>query len=130
MAQSSEETGPQKVRKNRKQPMVLVSIPGWPNQDPGRRMLYSVRPTPQKAARMVKRLKKQMPEYDWWVEQLSAREATAIKQAPFVVRGSGLAMPMEVKFTGRSWKVVTVPSPHDGRPPDAASTTPGAAAPA
>lgn len=125
----AEETGPQKVRKNRKQPMVLVSIPGWPNQDPGRRMLYSVRPTPQKAARMVKRLKKQMPEYDWWVEQLSAREATAIKQAPFVVKGS-LAMAVEVKFTGRSWKVVTVPSEHVRPPSDAAGTAPGAAAPA
>jgi hypothetical protein len=96
------------ARKRRKYPTVLVAIPGWPTQDPGRVMLYSVRPTPQKAARMIKRLRRQLPEFEWSTRDLTAAEAREIKQAPFVLDGSGLAVPMECRWTGRSWKVTPV----------------------
>lgn len=97
------------TKKRRRIPTVLVAIPGWPSQDPGRRMLYSQRPTPQKAARMLKRLKKQMPEFEWSVEQLTATEAREIKLAPFVVSGA-FAVPVEVKFGRTKWTVRQVKS--------------------
>lgn len=91
-------------KKRRKYPFVLVAIPGWPSQDPGRRMVYKVALTPQKAARMVKRLNKQLPQFAWSVEQLTAPDARHLKLAPFVVHGD-LAVPMEVVPTIRGWRV-------------------------
>lgn len=88
----------------RKYPTVLVAIPGWPSQDPGRKMIYYVRPTPQKAARMLKRVKKQLPQFEWSVEHLTAPEARKLRLAPFVVRGS-LAVPVEVSPTTRGWRL-------------------------
>lgn len=95
-------------KKRRRYPTVLVSIPGWPSQDPGRLMLYSVRPTPQKAARMAKRLRRQLPEFDWTVADLTAAQAREIKQAPFVINGALMAVPMQCRWTGRTWKVTPV----------------------
>lgn len=96
------------AKKQKRWPTVLVAVPGWPLQDPGRRMLYSVRPSAQKAARMIKRLRKQMPEFEWSVEDLTNAEARLIKQAPFVLRGNGLATPVECRWTGRSWRVTAL----------------------
>lgn len=95
-------------KKQRAYATVLVTIPDWPKQDPNRPMIYSVRSTPQKAARMIKRLKKQMPEYLWSWEKLTATEARAIKLKPFRVAGS-LAKEVEVKFTQRGYRVTEVP---------------------
>ena len=95
------------AKKRRRYPLVLVAIPGWPTQDPGRVMLYQIRPTPQKAARMAKRLRKQMPEFIWTTADMTAAEAKAIKYAPFVIDSGGLR-PVKAKFTGRTWKLEEV----------------------
>lgn len=99
MSETTEE-----AKKRRKYPTVLVAIPGWPSQDPGRWMIYKVAVTPQKAARMVKRLNKQLPQFTWSVADLTAPDARQLKFAPFVVRGS-TAVPMEVTPTIRGWRV-------------------------
>lgn len=101
---TDESTDTAETKKRRKYPTVLVAIPDWPPQDPGRKMIYSVRPTPQKAARMLKRLKKQLPQFLWSVEELTAPDARHLKLAPFVVRGS-TAVPIEVTPTTRGWRV-------------------------
>lgn len=95
------------AKKRRRYPLVLVAIPGWPTQDPGRLMLYQIRPTPQKAARMAKRLRKQMPEFIWTTADMTAAEAKALKYAPFVVEGGGMR-PVKARFTGRTWKLEEV----------------------
>lgn len=74
-------------RKERKRSTVLVHIDGWPIQDPGRPMVWGWRPSPQKAAREVKRLKARFPEnVRWSVEPLTATQARAIKLKPFNLR--------------------------------------------
>lgn len=75
-----------KERKQRKRTMILVSVPGFPPQDPGRLMLWEPRSTPMKAAREIKRLEKKMPEYVWSKELLTYTEARAVKLKPFSVR--------------------------------------------
>lgn len=111
---AAEDSAKAEARRQKKWPTVLVAVPGWPLQDPGRRMLYSVRPSAQKAARMIKRLRKQMPEFEWSTEDLTNAEARLIKQAPFVLRGGGLATPVECRWTGRSWKVTPVKDADEG----------------
>lgn len=103
----AEPVAPPKEKKPRRYPTVLVSIPGWPSQDPGRVMLYSQRPTEGMARKMRKRLERQMPEYVWTTESLTAAEARAIKHAPFRLSGI-FAVDVEVQFTTRSCKVVPV----------------------
>lgn len=107
---ADDRTNAEKVeaRRRKKWPTVLVAIPGWPLQDPGRRMLYSVRPSAQKAARMIKRLRRQMPEYVWSVEDLTNAEAQDLKKAPFVVQSQWLSTPLECRWTGRSWRVTAI----------------------
>jgi hypothetical protein len=70
-------------RKQRKRTMILVSVPGFPPQDPGRLMLWEPRSTPAKAAREIKRLQQKMPEYVWTKELLTNLEAQKIKYKPF-----------------------------------------------
>lgn len=97
-------------QKPKKQPKayatVLVTIPGWPAADPDRPMIHSVRPSPYKAKKAIKRLEKLMPQYVWAYEMLTATEAREIKLKPFRMQDAWLAKPMEVRFTGRSVKVV------------------------
>jgi hypothetical protein len=74
-------------KKQRKRSTILVSIPGWPHQEPGRLMVWGWRPSPQKAAREIKRLKTHVgPELQWSVEPLTATQARAIRLKPFNLR--------------------------------------------
>lgn len=88
-------------RKPKKWPVVLVAIPGWPSQDPGRRMLYHVRPSMQKAAKMAKRLKRQLPEFEWSTDQMTIAEANAMKRAPFIVENA--LGRFRCHWSGRAW---------------------------
>jgi len=84
-APPAEETTAQ--RKERKRSTILVSIKGWPIQDPGRLMVWGWRPSPQKAAREVKRLRDRFPpEVDWTIEPLTATQARAVRLKPFNLR--------------------------------------------
>lgn len=98
--------GAPKEKKNRRYATVLVAVPGWPVQDPGRLMIWKVCSSPQKAARTVKRLTGLMPEYAWSHELLSNTEAREVKLKPFTLT-EGLARPVEMRFTGRTWKSKT-----------------------
>lgn len=75
-----------KERKQRRRTMILVAVPDWPPQDPGRPMLWEARSTPMKAAREIKRLQERMPEYTWSKELLTYTEGRAIKLKPFDAR--------------------------------------------
>lgn len=104
------EAAPAAAKKSRRYATVLVSVPGWPTQDPGRLMLYSTRSTPSKAARMIKRLRKQLPEFEWSQEMLSDTEARLVKLKPFTLSGGMLAQKYEVVLTGRTPKAVPIRS--------------------
>lgn len=81
-APAAEETPQQ--RKQRKRSTILVSIAGWPTQDPGRLMVWGWRPSPQKAAREVKKLRGRFPpEIVWSIEPLTATQARAVRLKPF-----------------------------------------------
>lgn len=97
------------AKKTRREAVILVSVPGWPRQDPGRLMIFGTRPTPMKAARQIKRLRRQMPEYEWSQEMLSKTEAREVKLKPFVLT-DGFAEPMHVSFGRTVWTVKTVRS--------------------
>jgi hypothetical protein len=98
---------PKEKKPPRKYPTILVVIPGFPAQDPGRRMIYTVRPTEGMANKMMKRLARKMPEYQWSVDILTHAETLSIKRAP--IRLSGVfAVDVEVQFGARSCKVVPV----------------------
>lgn len=83
---------------------VLVSIPGFPSQDPGRWLLFRVYPDAGKAERKAKRLKKRMPEYEWKGEGMTLAESRALKHKPFRLAELGV----EVRPTGRGAKVVPI----------------------
>lgn len=104
---SNEPDGAAENRKRRKLATVLVSVPGWPSQDPGRLMIWTVRPSPQKAARMVKRLTRLMPEYSWSYEMLTTTEAREVKLRPFTVTDT-FSGPVLCRWTGRTWKLQRV----------------------
>lgn len=106
MAEQSEAAAARAEKKKaRIYPTVLVAIPGWPPQDPGRRMIYWVRPNEAKANKMAKRLQRQMPEYEWSWSNLTAAQTREIERAPFVA-GDGLMVDrVAVRWTGRVWKM-------------------------
>lgn len=84
-AAPAEETPGQ--RKERKRSTILVSIKNWPMQDPGRLMVWGWRPSPQKAAREVKRLRVRFSEeIEWTIEPLTATQARAVRLKPFNLR--------------------------------------------
>lgn len=84
-APAPEETTAQ--RKERKRSTILVSIEGWPFQEPGRLMIWGWRPSPQKAAREVKRLKQRFaPNIHFTIEPLTATQARTIRLKPFNLR--------------------------------------------
>ena len=64
--------------------------------------------TSSKVDELYKRLKKQMPEFVWSVEDLTNAEAQDLKRAPFVVQSQWLSTPLECRWTGRSWRVTAV----------------------
>ena len=101
------EPTPAKEKKPRRYAVVLVSIPGWPSQDPGRRMIYTQRPTEGMAKKRAARLAVRMPEYVWSAEMLTHAEMLAIKRAPLRVSGV-FAVDVEVQFSAKSCKVVRV----------------------
>lgn len=72
-----------KERKARKRTMILVSIPDWPPQEPGRPMLWEPRSTPMKAAKEIKRLQEKMPDYVWTKVLMTHLESQKIKFKPF-----------------------------------------------
>lgn len=98
---------PKEKKPPRKYPTVLVVIPGFPSQDPGRRMIYAIRPTEGMAAKMSKRLARKMPEYEWTVAMLTHAESLAIKRAPLRLSGV-FPVDVEVQFSAKSCKVVPV----------------------
>jgi hypothetical protein len=98
---------PKEKKPPRKYPTILVVIPGFPAQDPGRRMIYTIRPTEGMAMKMAKRLARKMPEYEWSVDMLTHAESLSIKRAP--IRLSGVfAVDVEVQFGAKTCKVVPV----------------------
>lgn len=96
-----------KEKKPRRYAVVLVSIPGWPSQDPGRRMIYTQRPSEGAARKRAGRLAMRMPEYEWTSEMLTHAEMLAIKRAPLRLSGV-FAVDVEVQFSAKSCKVVRV----------------------
>lgn len=96
-----------KEKKPRRYAVVLVAIPGWPSQDPGRRMVYTQRPTEGAAKKRAIRLERRMPEYVWTSEMLTHAEMLAIKRAPLRLSGV-FATAVEVQFGAKSCKVVKV----------------------
>jgi len=85
---------------------VLVSVPGWPSQDPGRKMVFRMYPDAVKAERKAKRLAKRMPEYEWSGVGLTSAEAARLKLKPFKLSELGV----EVRPSGRGSRVVAVES--------------------
>lgn len=83
----------QKEKRKQKRPYVLVVIPGFPPQEPGRRMVWDVMGSARWAAVEVKRLKKLMPEYEWLVENLTWEQAGRLKRKPFSRRSLGDVTP-------------------------------------
>jgi hypothetical protein len=94
-----------KEKKPRLYPTVLVSIPGFPSQDPGRRMVFTQRPTEGMAKKRATRLAARMPEYVWTWEMLTHAQLLAIKRAPLRLSGV-FAVDVEVQFSAKSCKVV------------------------
>lgn len=101
------DAAPAKEKKPRRYAVVLVSIPGFPSQDPGRRMVYTQRPTEGMAKKRATRLAARMPEYVWTWEMLTHAELLAIKRAPLRLSGV-FAVDVEVQFSAKSCKVVPV----------------------
>jgi hypothetical protein len=89
-------------RKRRKFGFVLVSVPGFPSQDPGRQMLFRMYPEVLKAERKAKRMGKRFPEYQWSGAELTIGEARDLKLKPFKLSDLGV----EVRPTARGARVV------------------------
>jgi len=75
-----------KERKQRKRATVLVSVPGWPSQEPGRLMVWDIKSSIMKAKKEIKRLQEQMPDYEWTHEMLSYTQARAVRLKQFDAR--------------------------------------------
>lgn len=92
-----------KAKKERKvYGVVLVSIPDFPPQDPGRWLVYRQYPDKLKAERKAKRLVKRYPEYQWRGEGLTHAGINEIKRKPITLAELGV----ELHFTARGVKVV------------------------
>lgn len=75
--------------------VVLVSIPDFPPQDPGRWLVYRQYPDKLKAERKAKRLLKRFPEYAWSGEGMTSAQMTAVKRKPITLAELGV----EIQFT-------------------------------
>lgn len=81
---------------------VLVSIPDFPPQDPGRWLVYRLYPDKLKAERKSKRLLKRFPEYQWKGEGLTHAGINEVKRKPITLAELGV----KIEFTARGVKVV------------------------
>lgn len=111
----------QEAKDRLKYPTILVSIPGFPPQDPGRKMVYLRQFSLPKAKKVIKNLRAKLPEYGWSLEELTAPEVRAIRTAPFTVGGD---TKVEMQWSGWGWrqKVATeteTPPAQTETPPDA-----------
>lgn len=75
-------------KKQRKRPVILFWIPGWPSQDPNRRMLWRIvwngEPT---ALFLLKRLKKRFKnDAQWEVASMTPTQARALKSKTITLR--------------------------------------------
>lgn len=68
-------------KKQRARPVVLFYIPGWPSQDPGRRMLWRICWNGEPAAlREVKRMKRLLgKDAEWEVAKMTPAQARKLK---------------------------------------------------
>ena len=71
-------------KKKRRWGVVVVQIDGFPAVDPGRKLIYHVRPTESRAKKMAARMALKMPEHRWSYEMLYAPEIRKMRRAPFV----------------------------------------------
>lgn len=82
----------EKVKVEKLQQVVFVSIKDWPVQQPGRPMVFDVRKTPTKANRTVGRMREIYPQLTWWFEEM--RQAH-IKEIQFKANSKTLRELME-----------------------------------
>ena len=82
--------------------VVLVSIPDFPPQDPGRWLVYRQYPEKLKAERKAKRLQKRYPEYQWRGEGLTHAGIKEVKRRPITLAELGV----DIQFTARGVRVV------------------------
>lgn len=83
--------------------VVLVSIPDFPVQDPGRWLVYRQYPDKLKAERKAKRLAKRYgDEYQWRGEGLTHAGINEVKRRPITLAELGV----EIQFTAKGVRVV------------------------
>jgi len=88
MADPQAEDGAKKSAK--KFGYLLVHVPGWPSQDPGRRMVFREYPTLVKAQRKAARFNRRHPDFVWEGAEMTQAEALRVKSKPFRVPGLGV----------------------------------------
>jgi len=72
------------AKKSRAYPTVLFYIPGWPSQEPNRKMVWHMHFDGQKAAAgTIKRMSRRFPEVVWCMEMMTAAEATKLRKKPY-----------------------------------------------
>ena len=84
--------------------VVLVSIPDFPPQDPGRWLVFRQYPEKLKAERKAKRLARRFPDYQWKGEGLTYAGINEIKRKPITLAELGV----EIQFGASGVKVVRV----------------------
>lgn len=82
--------------------VVLVSIPDFPPQDPGRWLVFRQYPEKLKAERKAKRLQKRYAEYQWRGEGLTHAGINEVKRKPITLAELGV----EIQFTAKGVRVV------------------------
>ena len=82
--------------------VVLVSIPDFPPQDPGRQLVYRMYPDKLKAERKAKRLTRRFPEYLWSGVGLTHAQINDVKRKPITLAELGV----EIQFTAKGVRVV------------------------
>jgi hypothetical protein len=85
--------------------VLLVSVPDFPPQDPGRLLVYRVFPDKLKAERKAKRFNKRLPEYRWSGDGMTNAQITALKRKPILLGVLGV----ELHFTPNGGFKVVVP---------------------
>lgn len=73
---------------SRKTATLLVSVPGFPPQDPGRTMVFSTARDQREADAELKRLMASVPGVDWSVARLTAVERRRIRDKPVPANGA------------------------------------------
>lgn len=75
--------------------VLLVSVPDFPPQDPGRQLVYRIYPDRLKAERKAKRFNKRYPEYQWSGTGMTHAEINATKRKPITFEELGV----RIEFT-------------------------------